>query len=471
MTKKKFDFSTYATVVAFLCLEVFAFLGFSLGHNYILYGSLLTALAILLFIVTFRQIKKDGIATYAFFLFPIFVFALLSALSPFIKDSDGTIGFANATFIPITLLFTGLSGFFVGHIKGFDIQKLFLVIYGALGLFVLINFIITMVYYVPFYPLIYSNSYIFFEGKPSPVPVGQTAYMLYGFEIMEVSLTYWSLYPLILCTSVIALFYIKYKDNKKVFLTYLAFVILGALSLIFTISKYTLFGDLMLILSMGLLILFLKVKKSRKPIKIGLIVLLILAFIFTIIAFLNAQTWSWVSGIKNAIANNSLFNRIFNTNYYIRKINVILWELFNTGKIFGSFVGLISSTGYGAYQEPSGSWIFDNLLTSGLFGALFFIFALYIGIKQMIKYYQKSGEKDVNKALLFAYVIGTLAITAVAYSSKPLIYANNLYPIYMFTPFIITMFLISYTFKPLESQKEENNEQAEVNENEKEIAI
>lgn len=89
----------------------------------------------------------------------------------------------------------------------------------------------------------------------------------------------------------------------------------------------------------------------------------------------------------------------------------------------------------------------------------------------MIKYYQKSGEKDVNKALLFAYVIGTLAITAVAYSSKPLIYANNLYPIYMFTPFIITMFLISYTFKPLESQKEENNEQAEVNENEKEIAI
>ena len=69
--KKKHNFASYGTVVAFLCLEVLAFISFSLAHNFILYGSLAIVLAILLFIVTFRQIKKDGIATFAYFGFPL----------------------------------------------------------------------------------------------------------------------------------------------------------------------------------------------------------------------------------------------------------------------------------------------------------------------------------------------------------------------------------------------------------------
>ena len=67
VNKKKFDFSSYATVVGFLALEVLAFLGFSLGHSFVLYGSLLLALAILLLVVVFRQIKTEGLSNYAFF--------------------------------------------------------------------------------------------------------------------------------------------------------------------------------------------------------------------------------------------------------------------------------------------------------------------------------------------------------------------------------------------------------------------
>ena len=156
--KTKKNLITYGTVVAFLCLEVLAFLSFTLAHNYILYGSLSFVLAILLFIVTFRQIKKDGIATFAYFFFPLFVFGLLSALSPFVRESDGAIGLVNGIFIPITLTFAALCGFFVSHVQKFDLQKVFLVIYGALAVFVLINFIATMVYYVPFYTLHYSDT-------------------------------------------------------------------------------------------------------------------------------------------------------------------------------------------------------------------------------------------------------------------------------------------------------------------------
>ena len=469
--KKKFDLSTYAIVVAFLCLEVLALVSFNLANNYILYGSLSIALAILLFLVTFRQIKKDGIATFAYFLFPIFIYGLLSALSPFVRESDGAIGLANGIFIPITLTFMELCGFFVGHVKKFDLQKVFLVIYGALAVFVLINFIATMVYYVPFYTLIYKNSYIFFEGKPSVVPIGQTAYMLFGFELLEVSTLYWSLYPSILLSSCIALFFIKFKENKKLFLVYLGFTILAGLSLLFTISKDTLFGDMMVVFVLGLIILAIKVKKSHKVLKYGLFVLLGLFVLGSLVLFLNAQSnWSWLHPLQNMIKNSKLLNRLFNTNRFSAKFYAILWELFNPGKIFGSFVGIVSNEGLGLEQGLSVCWAFDNLLTSGLFGALFFAFALFIGIRRLIKYYKNSGEMPVNKWLMISYIAMTFGIAFIAYDGTPLINADNLYPFYMFTPLLISIFLFGYVFKPLE-EKEEKPVQEEATNNEESINI
>ena len=468
---KKFNFMSYGLVAAFLCLEVLAFISFSLAHNYILYGSLLIVLAIVLFIVTFRQIKKEGIATFAYFLFPLFIFGLLSALSPFVKQSDGAIGIANGIFIPLTLTFAALCGFFMGHVKKVDLQKVFLVIYGALAIFVLINFIATMIYYVPFYTLIYKNSYIFFDGKPSSVPIGQTAYMLFGFEIIEVSVIYWSLYPAILLSSCVALFFIKFKTNKKLFLTYLAFTILGAICLLFTICKDTLFGDLMVILVLGLLILGIKVKKSHKGIKYALITIFVLFVLGSLALFLNAQTsWSFLSPLQNIIKNNALLNRLFNTNRFSVKINGVLWELFNPGKLFGSFVGIVSNEGTGIEQSLTGFWAFDNLLTSGLFGALFFAFALFMGIRQLIKFFKSDPEQPINKWLLIAYVSMSLGVTFIAHDGTPLINANNLFPIYMFTPFIISIFLFGYTFKPLEQNEnvaiEEVQEEEQVDEKE-----
>ena len=65
--KRKFDLTTYGTVVGFLCLEVLAFISIYLGHSFLLYGILSLVLVVLLLLVTFRQIKKDGITTFAFF--------------------------------------------------------------------------------------------------------------------------------------------------------------------------------------------------------------------------------------------------------------------------------------------------------------------------------------------------------------------------------------------------------------------
>ena len=325
-----------------------------------------------------------------------------------------------------------------------------------------------MVYYVPFYTILYKNSYIFFEGKPSPVPIGQTAYMLFGFEIIEVSIEYWSLYPAILLTSAIALFFIKFKDNKILFFVYLSFVVLAGLSLLFTIGKATLIGDLMIILVMGLIVLGIKVEKSRKFIKYFVIAIAGLFVLGSLVLFLNAQTsWSFLSSIQNVIKSNTLLNRLFNSNRFVQKWNPVLWELFNPGKLFGSFVGVVSNEGEGINQQLTGTWAFDNLLTSGLFGSLFFAFGLFMAIRQMIKYFKNDDELPVNKWLLVAYVSMTLSITFVAHDGTPLINADNLYPIYMFTPFIITIFLLSYTFKPTEKLEEVIEKQQSIVEEEK----
>ena len=478
--KKKFDLSSYAAVVGFLALEVLAFLGFSLGQNFVLYGSLLLALIVLLVIVVFRQIKVEGLSNYAFFLFPIFIYSLLSALSIFAKYSVGAIGLTNSIFIPIALTFAGLSGYFVSHIKGFDLQKAFLVIYGALAIFVLINLILTMVYYVPFYTLRYSNSYLFYDGKllktyediisdGKVVSISETAYMLFGFEAVRVTLTYWSLYPMVLCTSAIGLFYVNYKKNRKLFLTYLFFTVLGGLSLLLTISKTTLIADIVLLVTLALIILFIKVKKSRKPIRIGLIVLLVLFVIGFLMMFLNAQTsWKFLKSYQDFIKNNRLFNRLFNTSFYFGRIYSILCNLFTENHIFGAPVGIGTGADMSIFVRPSNSWFFDNFLTSGVFGAAFFVFALYIGIKQMVKYYKNSDEIEFNKALLFAFVLGVLMITGVGYCSIPIINANNLYPVYMFAPFLIVIFFISYTFKPLPKPQ---SEEKEVSTDEKALSI
>ena len=85
---KKLNLASYGTVVGFLCMEVLAFISFYLGQSFLLYGILSIVLLLLLVLVTLRQIKKEGLASYAFLIFPILVFGLLTALSDFNSKSS-----------------------------------------------------------------------------------------------------------------------------------------------------------------------------------------------------------------------------------------------------------------------------------------------------------------------------------------------------------------------------------------------
>ena len=468
--KKKFDLTSYGVVVGFLSLEVLAFVSFYLGHSFLLYGILSLVLVILLVLVTFRQIKKDGLSSFAFFLFPLFVFGLLTALSKFNSNSIGAISLAETIFVPIALTCFACAGYFSAHIEKFKIRYALLVIYGALGLFVLINLIITMVYYVPFYTLIYKNSYIVYNGRASVLPIGYMAYMLYGFSIKEVTIEYWSLFPSILFTAVIPLFFIKFKENKRDFLIFAGLAFLGFLSLLFTISKITLLTDAVLVMGVAIIIIAAKLKKSR-PVLDGMFIALgVMMLLFFICLFLIAQTsWGFLNGFRGLFSKSALISRIFISNRYSSKVIVIFQDIFTTFKLFGWQVGYY---GYqypnGVAQEPSGIWLFDNLISSGLFGAIFFIAALVIAIRRLFKYVKLSEEDDADKYLIVGYVLGTLVVSLILLDITPLVNSDKLSPFFTSAPLLIVLFLLGYTFFKSMVKKEEKVEEPVIEEKKEE---
>lgn len=480
--KKKFDLSSYGIVVGFLAMEVLAFFSFYLGHSFILYGILSIVLAILLVLVTLRQINKDGVATFAFFLFPLFVFGLLTALSPFNASSLGHISMAETVFIPIALTFIAIAGFLTGYIEKFKIRITLLIVYGALALFVLINLILTMVYYVPFYTLTYKNSYIFYEGRPSALPIGKMAYMLFGFKATEVTLEYWSLFPSILLTCVIPLFFIRYKENKREFILYAVMAFIAFLSLLFTISKMTLISDAVLVLGIALIVVAGKFKQTRSIFNTMMITLGAILLLVFIIMFFLAQNLN--SGFAKIFTGNALLNRLFVANRFSSKIIIVFQDLLSSKygffKLFGAAVDVMSFEPFyppnGVVQTVSGLWLFDNILTSGLFGAIFFLFAIVLGIRRLFIYIGRSQEEDVTKYTISGYVLGFLIISLLLLDVRPLVNSDRLFPFFMSAPLLIVIFLISYVFNktlslPKKEKAVEETKVEEIKEEEKEDEI
>ena len=465
--KKKFNLASYAPVVGFLCLETLVFCGFYLGHSFLLYAILAIVLTILLFLVTFRQIKKDGISTFVFFLFPLLVFGALTALSSFNTNSIGGIGLVNSIFVPFGLTLFALAGFLSSYSKTVKIRHVLLVVYISLGVFVLINLLITMFYYVPFYTIIYKNSYIVYDGKPSVLPIGSMAYMLFGFQAKEVTIEYWTLFPALLFTSVIQLFFIKVKENKREFFIYLALVVLASIALIFTLSMKTLFQDIILIIGTGIIILASKVKKSRHVLDGMVIAFGALFGLFILILFLYSQTsWGFLDGLRNFINSKAILSRLFKTNRYSDKVVVIFQDLFSSFKLFGCPVG-----GY-AYQYPNGVrqilsdiWLFDNLMSSGLFGAIFFMIALVLVIRRLFIYIKNGNDEDRHKYQIAGFVLGYLALSLVLYDYTPLVNSDRMVPFFISAPLLICLYLLGYTYNKslikVEEAQEEKKEEKE----------
>ena len=91
--------SKYIAATSFLAMEVFAFIAFSFGANFILYGSLTLALMIILIIFSLAEIKKRGISDFVFLLFPLFIFGIVTALGVYMRSHAYAGHFSNAELV------------------------------------------------------------------------------------------------------------------------------------------------------------------------------------------------------------------------------------------------------------------------------------------------------------------------------------------------------------------------------------
>ena len=448
--------SNYTKVAGFLALEILAIIAFGLGNSYIFFTILGAVLSIASILVVFKQIKVDGITSFAFFLFPLVVYGLLALLSSFTDDPSYSLG--NAKFIiPFCLLFFAVIGYALSINKDFKIKHALVVIYSAIALITVINLLVTMIEFVPFHTVIYKNKYMFYDGAQSELPVSEMAFALMGFKFTEVSIKYFSLFPTLLLSAFVPLFFIKFKEDKKLFVTFLVFGCIGFVSLLVTPTLFTILTDILVIAALLVWVAAVKLHWDKK-FKIFLAVLLGLAVIVFIIVLINAQGGSNV--LTNLIKNNSVLNRLFNTNKYVKSYNEALLGLFSENKLFGC-----PSSYFAKCADTTNSWFIDNFLESGLFGSLFFIMFLVIGIRRMIKYYRNSEDQQYEKVLIFGFVISFFAYSLINFDCTPFAFNSDIVPMYESGMFLTVIVLMAYCFgksdklQPVEPQKEANEDE------------
>lgn len=481
--KKKFDMIGYGKAVSFLLLEILAVLSFSLGGSFLFFAILSIVILLLIILVTFRQIKVDGLTTIGFFLFPILIFGVLSALSYFKYDPSFVLSNSPIlVLVPIALVCFAASGYFINLTGCFKIHHALIIIYSSIALLTFINLVTTMIQFVPFYTLRYSNYYYYYNGAPSPAPIGQMAYFLMGFTVSEVSLSYFSFYPIILLTAFLPLGHMSFKENRKMYILYLAFGIFGLLTLIITINKIALlmlFGVAVLI---GLIALFDKFNINRKPLKYASIALGALVVIGFIVLFLNAQDsvgyQMRISVLRNLTTGNPLLNKLFNANRFFSAYDSILDGLFARATIDGSTINLklLGFPIHGDYVNAFGamtwkltdsnSFFFDSFFASGLFGTIFLVFLLVLGVRRVIKYYNVSDDDKKDKVMILGFVIISLAYALVNYDATPYIFSDTTIPFYLNNIFFIDLFLFGYCYFKSEVKKETNKVVEEVVNNE-----
>ncbi len=469
--KKKFNLIGYGKAVTFLLFEILAVVSFALGNSFIFFAILSIVILSLIVLVTFREIKLDGIASIGIFLFPLLIFGILSTLSYFKYDPYFVLGNSPVlAFVPIAFVCFAASGYLINLSGSFKIHHALIVIYSAIALLTFINLIVTMIQFVPFYTLRYSNYYYYYDGAPSPEPIGRMAYFLIGFSVTEVSLSYFSFYPMVLLTSFLPLGHIRFKENRKLFVLYLAFGLLGLLTIVLTITKLTLlvfFGVAVLI---SLITLFDKFNINRKPLKIASIAVACLAVLGFIFVLFNAQDSVGhsmrIAAIRNLTTGNSFLNRLFNNNGFISSYNSILDGLFAKANIDGSSVTLklLGFPIHGGYVDAFGamtwkltdshSFFFDSFFESGLFGTIFLVIVLVLGIRRVVKYYNVSDDKKEDKVMVLGFVIISLACALVNYDATPYIFSDTTIPFYLNNIFLIDLFLFGYCYFKSEVKKE-----------------
>lgn len=442
--KKLSRLHKYGAAISFLAMEIFALIAFSFGSSYILYGALSLALLVLLILFNIKEISVDGMSSIALFFLPLFLFTVVTALGVYSRAHlhEGDFNIGELVFIPLGLLPMSFSGYLLSIDKTFKISTFLTVIFSALGVLCLINLIVNLVNFGPFYTVIYKGYHMYYGGVMSDVTIDDMAYVLEGFKFIEVDISHYVLYPALLLTSSIGLFFIS-PSKKREFVTYILFTVVAVLSLILVPATLGLFAAIVILLIDGVICLLKYVKGVRKISKYVLAAVITIGVVGYVFMILNQN----IGFINNMTTNSGLLNRIFNSNRFANRFNPLIERIF-TGDRFLGYAVDNPTTRYEAHM--SGSFFFDFFMTSGVIGLVAFIFALVIGYRAFNKYFRSENDPFHAKTILISFVTFFLIYSGTFASAEYGVFYRIRKPIYMTGPFMIMVFIFSYVLAKAE---------------------
>ena len=432
-------FGKYSAAITFLAFEFFALIAFNYSGSFVLFGSLSLALCFLLVLFNIAEIKTKGLSNVALFFIPLFLFVLLTAVGNYNTVHTKVFGhfsWAETVFIPLGLLAMAFNGYLLSIDKNFKLKTFITVVFSALAVYVLINFIYNLISFGAFYPLVYKGYYLYYSGIKSELPVNEFAYVLEGFKFVEVKMAHYVLFPLLLLSSSVMLLFTSPRKEKGYYITYLAFTLLALFALIFIPSLLSLGGIIATALLLLVIYLGKTYVKTRKVFKIILFILLglaLLGYLFYVIAV--------ATGMSNSFTG--ILDRIFNSNRYARRVNPILINLFSSSKFLG-FYGNQTAPSVIDEVSLSGFFIFDSFMTSGVIGA-FAIFAfIFLGFKSFKKYFYSHKDEFRLQATMLLFLIVFVGYSAFFNEGEYTLYYNVYKPLYLTSPFILMIFMLSY---------------------------
>lgn len=429
----------YSAAITFLAFEFFALIAFNYSGSFVLFGSLSLALCLLLILFNIAEIKAKGLSSVALFFIPLFLFVLLTAVGNYNTVHTKVFGhfsWAETVFIPLGLLAMAFNGYLLSIDKNFKLKTFITVIFSALAVYVLINFIYNLISFGAFYPIVYKGYYLYYSGIKSELPVNEFAYVLEGFKFIEVKMAHYVLFPLLLLSSSVMLLFTSPKKEKGYFITYSVFTLLALFALAFIPSLLSLGGIIVTALLVLVIYLGKTYVKTRKVLKIILFILLglaLLGYLFYVIAV--------ATGMSNSFTG--ILDRIFNSNRYARRINPILINLFSSSKFLGFYGNQVAPS---VIDEVSlsGFFIFDSFMTSGVIGA-FAIFAfIFLGFKSFKKYFYSHKDEFRLQATMLLFLIVFVGYSAFFNEGEYTLYYNVYKPLYLTSPFILMIFMLSY---------------------------
>ncbi|MBQ6920819.1 MAG: hypothetical protein IJQ72_02845 [Bacilli bacterium] len=451
----------YSAAITFLAFEFFALIAFSYSGSFVLFGSLSLALCVLLILFNIGEIKAKGLSNVALFFIPLFIFTLLTAVGNYnlfyvMNNNYKYFTWGETVFIILGLLPMAFNGYLLSIDRNFKLKTFIVVIFSALAVYVLINFVYNLINFGAFYPVFYKNFYLYYNGIKSEVAVNEMAYVLEGFKFIEVKMSHYVLYPLLLLSSSVMLLFTSPKKEKGYFFTFLAFTILAIFALTFIPSLLSLTGlgviaVLVLIIYLGKT--YVKTRKAFKIILIALVTLFLLGYLFYVIVV--------STGISNSFTG--FLKRLFVENRFSKLINPNLEGIFSSSKFLGFAGWEVNYWPYFELSYPTGFFIFDTFMTSGVIGALAIFIFIFLGFNSFKKYFHSHKDEFRLQATLLLFLIVFVGYSAFFNEVDYALYYRVVRPLYLTAPFSIMIFMFSYVIcksradevKVVEEKKEE----------------